>query len=206
MSCSIRISHIYNILRIQCAWPAHGLPELCQLFLLELHWRNSEIKMKVVYLLLKICVSNSYGRQLVFLLPDAFFQASQMHKHLLWSLHGWCCCFSANPLLPFCWSGMICQGNQLWLEMSYFSCVLTLQTSLNDTTASLWLLLVELPPKFQILVGILQNSKFCRKLLSFRPEPRSAVLFFIIFCRPEPMNLDQRCDTRTCRSQCRTLP
>ena len=45
-------------------------------------------------------------------------------------------------------------------------------------------------PKFQIPVGILKNSEFCRKLLPIRPEPHSDVLFFIIFTRPEPMNLD----------------
>ena len=55
--------------------------------------------------------------------------------------------------------------------------------------------------KFQIPVGIPQNSEFCRKLLPIRPEPRSGVLIFFIFTRPEPMNLDWRCDTRICRSK-----
>jgi hypothetical protein len=45
-------------------------------------------------------------------------------------------------------------------------------------------------PKFQIPVGILQNSEFCRKSLPIRPETRSDVLFIFIFTRPEPMNLD----------------
>ena len=32
--------------------------------------------------------------------------------------------------------------------------------------------------KFQILVGILQNSEFCQKLLPIRTEPHSDLLFF----------------------------
>jgi hypothetical protein len=60
---------------------------------------------------------------------------------------------------------------------------------------------MERTPKLQIPVGIPQNSEFCRKLLPIGPEPRSGVLIFLIFTRPEPMNLDQRCDTRICRSQ-----
>jgi hypothetical protein len=55
--------------------------------------------------------------------------------------------------------------------------------------------------KFRIPIGIPQNSEFWRKLLSIASEPRSDVLFFYIFCRPEPMNLDLRCDTRICGSQ-----
>ena len=63
------------------------------------------------------------------------------------------------------------------------------------------------PPttKFRIPVGILQNSEFCRKLLPIRPEPRSDVLFFLIFTRPERMNLDLRSDTRICRSKSELL-
>jgi hypothetical protein len=44
--------------------------------------------------------------------------------------------------------------------------------------------------KFQIPVGIPQNSEFFRKLLPIRPEPRYGVLIFFNFTRPEPMNLD----------------
>ena len=33
--------------------------------------------------------------------------------------------------------------------------------------------------KFQIPVGILQNSEFCRKLLPIRPEPSSDVMRFL---------------------------
>ena len=59
--------------------------------------------------------------------------------------------------------------------------------------------------KFQIPVGIPQNSEFCRKLLPIRPEPRSGVLIFFIFTRPEHMNLNSRCDTRICRSKSELL-
>ena len=35
--------------------------------------------------------------------------------------------------------------------------------------------------KCQIPVGILQNSEFCQKLLTIRPQPHSDVLFFFYF-------------------------
>ena len=48
--------------------------------------------------------------------------------------------------------------------------------------------------KCQILVGILQNSEFCWKLLQFRPETCSAILILFIVPRLEAMYLDFRCD------------
>jgi len=44
------------------------------------------------------------------------------------------------------------------------------------------------------LVGILQNSEFCWKLLSIRPELCSDVPVFNILFKLEPMNLDQSYD------------
>jgi hypothetical protein len=58
----------------------------------------------------------------------------------------------------------------------------------------------EFLPKFQIPIGIPQNSEFCRKLLTIRPEPHSYVPFFTRIISIEATYLDPRYDIGMGRS------